>query len=81
MNIQVQESAKKDLKKLDKLQALKILQAIQKLKDFPHVTNIKKLKNYYPPLRYRVGNYRILFEIIDESIIIVNIKHRKEAYD
>ena len=80
MNIEIQESAKKDLKKIDKKQALKILTQIKKLENYPHITNIKKLKNHYPPMRYRIGDYRILFEIENDSIIVVNIKHRKEAY-
>ena len=71
---------KKDLKKIDKKQALKILQHIKNLENYPHIPNIKKLKNYYPPMRYRIGDYRVLFEIENNSIIVVNIKHRKEAY-
>ena len=80
MIVEIQESAKKDLKKIDKTKALKILKQIKKLENYPHITNIKKLKNHYPPMRYRIGEYRVLFEIINDSIIIVNIKHRKEAY-
>ena len=80
MIIEIQESAKKDLKKIDKKQALKILKQLKILENYPHITNIKKLKNHYPPMRYRIGDYRILFEIENDSIIIVNIKHRKEAY-
>jgi len=80
MRVEVQESAKKDLKKIDKKQALKILQHIKQLEKYPHLTNIKKLKNHYPPMRYRIGNYRVLFEMEDNTIIVVNIKHRKEAY-
>ena len=42
--------------------------------------SLKKLKNHYPPMRYRIGDYRALFEIENEILIVVNIKHRKEAY-
>ena len=80
MRVEIQESAKKDLKKIDKSTALKILKQLKNLEAYPNLGNIKKLKNHYPPMRYRLGNYRILFEIIDEVIIVVNIKHRKEAY-
>ncbi len=30
--------------------------------------------------RYRVGNYRILFDIEGENIVILHIQHRKEVY-
>jgi len=68
MIVSIQESAKKDLKKIDKQIVLRILK------------NIKKLKDYYPPQRFRIGDYRVLFDIVDDKIIVVNIKHRKEAY-
>ena len=80
MIVEIQESAKKDLKKIDRQYALKILKQVKKLENYPHITNIKKLKNHYPPMRYRIGDYRILFGIENDSIIVVNIKHRKEAY-
>lgn len=80
MIIEIQESAKKDLKKIDKFEALKILKQLKNLEEYPELTNIKKLKNHYPPLRYRIGNYRVLFDVIDDILIVVNIKHRKEAY-
>lgn len=80
MIVEIQESAKKDLKKIDKKQALKILKYIKNLEKYPHLANIKRLKNHYPPMRYRIGDYRVLFEVEDSTIIVVNIKHRKEAY-
>jgi mRNA interferase RelE/StbE len=42
--------------------------------------DIKKLTNYTPEYRLRVGNYRVLFEIEDNNLIIHRIKHRKNAY-
>jgi len=39
MIVKVQESAKKDLKKLDKHHALKILKQLQKLEEYPYISN------------------------------------------
>ena len=80
MKIEIQESARKELKKIDKSDAKKILLQIKNLENYPELSNIKRLKNHYPPLRYRIGDYRVLFEIVDDVIIVVHIKHRKEAY-
>lgn len=80
MVISFQESALKDLKKIDKTESKKILEAIKKLEYYPQVSNIKKLTNYHPPYRFRIGNYRVLFDIEDENIYISYIRHRKEAY-
>ena len=80
MLIDIQDSAYKDLKKLDKSDAIKILQTIKKLEDYPYISNVKKLTNHYPPFRLRIGDYRVLFDIEEDKIIVSNIKHRKEAY-
>ncbi len=46
--------------------------------------NIKRLRgnlsNYY---RYRIGDYRLFYQIKNEKIMIfvMDIKHRKDAYD
>ena len=76
MKIIFNEEALKDLKKLDKQVAKFILKKIENLKNYPIVNNIKKLKNFYPPFRYRINDYRVLFD----TIIIFKIIHRKDAY-
>ncbi len=80
MKVNIQASAKKDLKKIAKIEINKIIKAMKNLTNYPEISNIKKLVNHNPPYRLRVGNYRVLFDIEDDEIIIVNIKHRKEAY-
>ncbi len=80
MKIEIQESAKKELKKIDKYKAKLILKKIKELEAYPDLTNIKKLKNHYPPFRYRTGDYRVLFGVVEDVLIVVHIKHRKEAY-
>ena len=80
MNIELTKEALKDLKKIDKKARITIIDKIQLLKDYPNTPNIKKLTNYYPPYRFRVGNYRVLFDIKDDIIYIISVKHRKEAY-
>lgn len=57
---------------------------IPQLKTEPHFgSNIKKLKNYNPPTwRYRIGKYRIFYEINTETmeVDILTISQRKDAY-
>ena len=80
MIVKIQESAKRDLKKIDKPTAIRILRSIEKLEQYPDTTNVKKLKNHSPAYRYRIGDYRVLFDIEEDVLIVVHIKHRKEAY-
>ena len=43
--------------------------------------DVKKLTNFSPEYRLRVGNYRALFEIeTPDLVMIYRIKHRKEIY-
>lgn len=30
--------------------------------------------------RFRIGEYRILFDVVNNQIFILKIKHRKESY-
>jgi len=42
--------------------------------------DIKRLTSFTPEYRLRVGDYRVLFEIEEKTIIIYRIRHRREAY-
>jgi mRNA interferase RelE/StbE len=78
-SVKILPRAIKDLEKLAKSDAKKI---IEKIRSLEHGLNgdIKKLTNFTPEYRLRVGDYRILFEVAEKEILIYRIKHRKEAY-
>ncbi|WP_293225477.1 MULTISPECIES: type II toxin-antitoxin system RelE/ParE family toxin [unclassified Microcoleus] len=42
--------------------------------------DVKRLTNYTPEYRLRVGDYRVLFEIEGDVLVIYRVKHRKDAY-
>ena len=76
-------SAEKDLRKLPKLVIASILTAIDDLTINPYPTGIKKLKGLERPyFRLRVGNYRVIYEVHNQELIvhIIEIGHRKEIY-
>jgi mRNA interferase RelE/StbE len=62
MRISIRKSAIKDLRKINPKDKEKIHFKILALAKFPDVTNIKKLTNFEPAYRLRVGDYRVLFE-------------------
>jgi mRNA interferase RelE/StbE len=43
--------------------------------------DVKHLSNFTPEYRLRVGNYRVLFEIEEQTIMIYRVKHRSKAYE
>lgn len=80
MKVEIRKSAIKDLKHISEPFKTKIHNQLLVLKDFPNLSNIKKLTNFEPAYRLRVGNYRILFDILDDVIIIGRVLHRKNSY-
>lgn len=78
--IQYKASVKKDLQKIDKKEVNKILDTIEsKLSKEP--AKGKQLSGEYSGLySYRIGNYRIVYTILRESILILRIGHRKNVY-
>jgi mRNA interferase RelE/StbE len=41
---------------------------------------VKKLSNHFPEFRMRAGDWRALFEVAGDRVIVYRILHRKEAY-
>ncbi len=77
--IEIRKRAEKDLSNIPKSDAQKIADAIFALED-GLVGDIKKLTNFSPEYRLRIGNWRILFEVSKSRIIIFRILHRRDAY-
>ena len=80
MTVLIDDKALKDLSKVHKIEVKKILSKIEELEKFPQAPNLKKLTNFEPPYRLRVGNYRVLFDIEDNILTVYKVKHRKESY-
>ncbi|MDM8568630.1 type II toxin-antitoxin system RelE/ParE family toxin [Thiotrichales bacterium HSG1] len=80
MIVKIDDKAIKDLSKMDKKLALKIFSKIEELEHFPRVSNFKKLVNFQPEFRLRVGNYRILFDIEADIITVYRVRHRSKSY-
>ncbi len=80
MKINIRKSAIKDLKNIPKEEKIRIYSKILELKKFPNVSNLKKLSNFQPAYRLRVGNYRVLFDVMNNTIEIGRILHRKDSY-
>jgi len=75
----IKPKSEKDLKMVPKSDIQNILLSVSNLK-YGLNANVKKLTNFSPEYRLRVGNYRVLFEIIETKIIIYRILHRKDVY-
>lgn len=81
MQIELRKTAIKDLSVLPKSIKEAVHLKIHELRNFPQIANIKKLTQFEPAYRLRMGDYRILFDVVDQDkIVIGRILHRKESY-
>jgi mRNA-degrading endonuclease RelE of RelBE toxin-antitoxin system len=74
------DEARADVRAIDRSTALRIL---QRLARFASSTagDVRRLKGYDPvQFRLRIGDYRIRFRKLNDSIEIVRVQHRGEAY-
>ena len=69
----------KDLQAMDMRDRARIMEKIEALQD-DLAGDVKKLTNFTPEYRLRVGNYRVLFEIEDNEIVVYHVRHRKDVY-
>jgi mRNA interferase RelE/StbE len=76
------EKALKFLEKLEKQDKERILIALERLRIRPESCDIKKLVGM-SGFRFRVGDYRIIFDMNKNEllILILTVGHRKNIYD
>ena len=78
--IAFKKSVRGDLKKIGKKQAERILKKIEE--DLPNkAETFPSLKGKFAGLRkFRVGDYRVIYTIIEDTAIILRVSHRRESY-
>lgn len=78
-DIEFKPRAVKDLKSLPKAAQERILAKIELLRN-NLAGDVKRLTDFTPEYRLRVGDYRVLFEVEDNRIIVYRVLNRKDAY-
>jgi len=80
--IQILPKATRQLKSLSIGVRQEVSRAIKSLADEPRSIGVKKLSGEKDIYRVRVGNYRVLYQIIDKVlvIVVVSVGHRREVY-
>jgi len=74
------EQARNDLRAIDRATALQILHGLDRFSATGE-GDVKRLQNIEPPeFRLRIGNYRVRFFDFGDTILILTVKHRREAY-
>ncbi len=69
-----------DINRLDSVAKKRLGKKLEKLKDNPFKYAKKLIDPKLGQYRFRIGNYRIIFDIEEEDIIILRVGHRSEIY-
>jgi mRNA interferase RelE/StbE len=77
--IEFKPRAIKDLEGLPRSAQRRILAKIEGLRD-DLAGDVKRLTNFTPEYRLRVGDYRVLFEVAGNRVVIYRLVHRRDAY-
>jgi len=80
-NIVFKKSVKKDLKQISIENAARIFQQIETvLSTMP--LKFPFLKGALREFRkFRVGDYRVVYKVIEQDVVIHRIRHRRSVYD
>lgn len=79
-DVELKPRAWKDLRRIAKSDAVQITAALEELKNDLR-GDVKRLTNFTPEYRLRIGDYRALFEIEQPNrIVVYRIRHRRDAY-
>ena len=75
-------SALKELEKLPKATIGKVVRIVEKLSVNPYPQEVRKMVGVDQTFRIRIGQYRIIYNVLDEvlEIEIIRVKHRKDVY-
>ena len=80
-DIIVSQKAKKELKQLPDKTRKRVIEILIQMRENPYPSRTRKLSQGNG-FRIRVGNYRIIYNVLIElkEIKIYHIRHRKDAY-
>ncbi len=80
--IEWKSSAKKELRKLPSDMIQKIVTAVESLGEEPFPPGCRKLVGSEQTWRIRIGNYRVIYNVLSAVLIIeiIRVAHRKDVY-
>jgi len=74
------KSAAKDIQKLDTVVKKRLRNKLETYASNPLFYAKKLTDSSLGTYRWRIGNYRIIFDIDGNNIVILRVKHRREIY-
>lgn len=78
--VEIAAKAHKDLRGLDREEARRVLRKLLQL-EADLGGDIVRLTEFRPEFRLRVGDYRVLFDLDGDMVIVRRVLHRSKAYE
>lgn len=80
--VQLSRHAEKDLRRLPAEIFRRVIQEIRALAENPRPPGCRKLAGSERDYRIRIGEYRVLYEILDDvrQVRIFRVGHRRDVY-
>lgn len=81
-HVEWKKSTRKDLRKLPAGVVERIVEAVEDLAENPFPHGVEKLTGSEHAYRIRLGDHRIVYEVVTESklVEIQRVRHRKDVY-
>lgn len=82
LNLQWRKSTRKDLRRISREAVSRIIAEVEKLAEEPLPHGSEKLSGSERTYRIRVGDYRVVYELLRDAKIveIQRVRHRKDVY-
>ena len=78
--ILITKRALKDLEKFDTNTKIRIGEKLKSLTSDPFSNSKKLSSSLIGTYRFRIGDYRVIFDIDEDKVVILRIGHRKDIY-
>jgi len=81
-SVELTRTAEKQLRRLAKRDRIRVVEAIEELATKARPRAARKLQGYDDVYRIRVGQYRVVYEVYDDRVVVIVLKigHRKDIY-
>jgi len=80
--VEWKKSTRKDLRRLPPAVVNRVIEAVESLAENPFPHGVDKLSGSEHAYRIRLGDYRVVYEVVTESSLveIQRVRHRKDVY-
>jgi len=72
--------AARDLDKLDQEALQRIKRGLERYREHPYQFAAKLTNAELGTYRFRMGDYRVIFDVDDDKIVVLRVGHRRDIY-